>query len=137
MHGSGERTVSVRAVESEDKRGIAVGDDVIHLVLPALRATVKAMSEVVLRQLVLHSVKSEAPLVDTVGIAAYAGAEVSLVVLREIIRHLVKAKNHVPEHSIPVGNHNRYDPATEIGDADLHAGRVYKGVEAGLRAIIN
>ena len=101
----------------------------VELILPAVGTAVEAVTEIVLRQVVLHAIEREFALCDAVGIATNRGTEVRGYVL--VVRNLVKTKDHVAHHALAVGNHHRYDAATEGGDADLHAVGIGQGVELG------
>ena len=92
------------------------------------------MSEIVLRQFVLHSVKGETALGDTVGVPAYAGTEVGLIVPGIIILHLFKAQNYIYQLCVPVGNEDRTDSPSKGSDGDLHTRFVLQGIEIFLGA---
>ena len=106
-------------------------DALIHLVLPTGRAAVEAVAEVILRELVLHAVQRELALVDAVRIPADGGAEVRLVVLREIVGDLVEAQDDILHLPILVRDHDGDDAAAEVRDAYLHAFRIGHRVKGG------
>ena len=89
----------------------------------------QAVTEVVLRELVLHTVQREFALTDAVGVTANRSTEVRRDGL--VARDLVKAQHHVAQLARAVGYHHRYDAATEGGDAYLHAVGILQGVELG------
>ncbi len=131
FYGTGEVAVPVRGFAQEFHMMFIGFQDGIYLVLPAVGPAVQAVAVVVLRQLVFHPVQGEAALVDAIGVAADGGAEVRLVVLREIIGHLVEAQHHVLQFSVFVRNHDGDDAAAEVGDAHLHALGVGEGIQGG------
>ena len=129
LHGTGEVAIAVGRIAQQLDVLLVGFHHLIDLILPALGTAVQAVSEVVLRQLDGLSVEGEAALVDAVGIPADAGAEVGLVVLREIIRHFVESQGHILQFPVFVVHHQRHDAAAEVGDADLGAVGVRQGVQ--------
>ena len=113
-----------------DMQQFATGNEVlVWLILPTGRSAVKAMSEIVLRKVILHTVDRELTLIDTVGIASDSCAEIALMILRIIILNIVKSKDNITPYTVLVGNQNRSDTTTEIGYIHLHTGLVFQTVD--------
>ena len=66
-----------------------------HAIVPAIRTAVQAVAVIVARQLILHAIYGNQPLVDPVAIAAYHRPEVGVVVIREVVADIVKTQHHV------------------------------------------
>ena len=131
LHFAREVVVAVGG-DAEELHVLGVGfDALIHLVLPAGGTAVEAVAEVVLRELVLLAVQGDLALVDAVRVAADGGAEVRLVVVREIVGDLVEAQDDVLHLALVVRDEDGDDAAAEIGDAHLHAIGVGQGVQGG------
>ncbi len=111
-------------------------DALIHLVLPAGGAAVEAVAEIVLRKLVFHAVQGDLALVDAVRIPADGGAEIRLVVLREIVGNLVEAEDDVLHVPLVVRDQDGDDAAAEVGDAHFHAVGIGQGVQGGGHVVV-
>ena len=136
LHFAREVVIAVGG-DAEELHVTGVGlDALIHLVLPARRTAVEAVAEVVLRELVLHAVQGDLALVDAVRIPADGGAEVRLVVLREVIGDLVEAQDDILHVSVLVRDHDGDDAAAEVGDAHLHAVCIGHRVQGGGHAVV-
>ena len=118
--------------DAEELHVLGVGlDALIHLVLPAGGTAVEAVAEVVLRELVLLAVQGDLALVEAVRIPADGGAEVRLVVVREVVGDLVEAQDDVLHLALVVRDEDGDDAAAEVGDAHLHAVGIGQGVQGG------
>ena len=134
-HSAGEVRVTVRRDNLQlQMRGVRL-QHIVDLVLPAVRASVQAMAEIILRQLILNAVQRKPSAVDAVGVTPDGSPEIRLVVLREIVRDLVEAKDDILELTVPVRHHHGHDPATKIGDAHLHTRLVGQCVEGSPRTV--
>ena len=90
----------------------------VYTVLETFRSTMQTMTIVILWQLVLHTIQCEAPLVDAVGISSNACSEVGRIF--DIVLYRVESQNHILHVTIFIGNHDRYNTASEISDANFH-----------------
>ena len=126
---SREIVVPVRRIHLEFDMVLTYFNHLVWLILPTGRSAVKAMSEIVLRKVILHTVDRELTLIDTVGIASDSCAEIALMILRIIILNIVKSKDNITPYTVLVGNQNRSDTTTEIGYIHLHTGLVFQTVD--------
>ena len=133
FHRSGEAAVPVRGFEGEFEMGFTGLLHFKELVLPAFGAAVQAVPKVILRKLVGGSVQGKAALGYAVGVSAYCGAKVRLVVFRVIVFHAVEAQHHILRVPFPVRHQDGDYPAPVGRNGHLHAGGVGKGVNTGLR----
>ena len=73
---------------------------------------------VILRQLIFHTIQCEASLVNTIGISSDTCSEIRRIF--DVVLYGIKAQYHILHVSILVGNHDRYDAASEISDTHFH-----------------
>ena len=105
-------------------------------VLSAVVAGMSACGKIILRKLILLAVKSEAALVDSVGIASDGCAEVCGIVLREIVTDIVESEDYILELTVLVRNHDGDDTSSEIGNTYFHSVLIGQGIERCRSSVI-
>ena len=125
---SREVVVAVGRVDGQHDGAVVALAGFVHLILPSRGTSVQAVSEVVRRQLDKRAVDCYLSLVDAVGVASDGCPEVAWNVL--VVCDAVESQHHVGHCAVLVGNHNRNDAASEIGDAHFHAVMVFQCIES-------
>ena len=135
LHRAGEAVVAVGACMGQHQFPVGVLHYVEEGILPARGAAVKAVGAVVLRQLAGEAVDGDASTGQAVGIAPDDGAEVALVVLRQVVLRAVEALHHVG--AVESQPHDAAANGCDVGrqtrgvGQTVDGGLVYGGVHDG------
>lgn len=103
---AGESVVTVGRCHGKRKRGVGGCLDAIYLVLPAARAAMKRVSEIVGGQAQGIAVDHNDAVAYAVGITAYRRTEIRKIVFREISLHAVEAEHDVAQFPFTVRHHD-------------------------------
>ena len=106
---------------------------IIYLVLESLWTAMQAMSVVVARQNIFHTIQHESSLIDTIGITPDRSSEVRRY--RNIILYRIKPKNYIPHNSLFIGYHNRNNTSAEIRHTYFHVVSIAKYIQISLFTI--
>ena len=115
---AGESFFSVLCQISQLQFLVALLYPFVHTILETFRTAVQAMAVVILRQLIFHTIQCEASLINTIGISSDTCSEIRRIF--DVVLYGIKAQYHILHVSILVGNHDRYDAASEISDTHFH-----------------
>ena len=132
-HSAGESRIAVGRMQCQGER-LRVGlVCLVNAILPPVGAAVQAVPVVIHGQAHRIAVEDEPPVTDAVGIPPDRRTEIRRN--PHVIGDIVESEHHVAQRSRAVGHHDRYDPAAEIGDANLHSRGVGQRVEVGRPAV--
>ena len=133
LYVAGESILSIWRKMSQVECWIIWLFSIPYNVMKTFWSTMKTMSEVVLWQLIVFSVKWKSPLIDSVTVASDYCAEVAINV--DIISDRVMTKHYVSQLPIFVRDHQGYKSASIICNTSLDSIIIYESVQVGWFAI--